>query len=94
MGPLKGESKYEFVKKSLLWYQRLHGDMLVTITRRCNYHNGDVTITRSFVVPETANWPESIRGIKLGKIVNHIRSRNSFKDHREELEAMGIEYPK
>jgi hypothetical protein len=41
--PLKGESKYKFSKRVLLWYQRLHGDMLVI---------------RSFIVQWTNEWPE------------------------------------
>jgi hypothetical protein len=33
-------------------------------------------------------------GMKLGRIVNTLRSGNSYKDHKEELASIGFSYDK
>jgi hypothetical protein len=47
------------------------------------------------VVPsdaESEGWPEGSSEMKLGNIVQHIRSGNSYKDKREELDGMGFQF--
>jgi hypothetical protein len=70
---------WEVVKAALLAYKGLEGDLLVP---------------KTFVVPsgDPETWPESTRGVKLGKIVDHIRNDGYYKDHKQELLAMGFVY--
>ena len=50
---------------------------------------------RDFKVPSgAADWPEAAWGKPLGKIVHHIRYNDTYKEHREELEALGIDFSK
>ena len=73
-----GKQSYLTVRSALLRYQAIHGDMLVT---------------QSFTVPvDDVNWPQKAWGMKLGQVVNSIRSRNSHKDHFEDLEAVGFDF--
>jgi hypothetical protein len=70
---------WEVVKAALLAYKELEGDLLVP---------------QKFVVPhgDPETWPESTWGVKLGKIVDNIRSVDTYKDHKQELVAMGFVY--
>jgi virulence-associated protein VapD len=66
------------VKTTLNTYKQLHGNLLVTI---------------AYLVPQGDKaWPEELWGIKLGSTVASIRNQDAYKDHREELEAMGFDY--
>ena len=73
--------KWQCVLQSLQAYQELHGDLQVT---------------RAFVVPSEAPWPEEAWGMKLGYRVRDIRSRGDFVKHhperRAELDALGFRW--
>ena len=73
--------KWQCVLQSLQAYQQVHGDLQVL---------------RPFVVPPETPWPEEAWGMRLGKRVNMIRTREDFvKDHperRAELDAMGFRW--
>ena len=57
--------------------------------------NKDMNVPLSFIVPESdVTWPQSLHGMKLGKITDNIRSANAYKDHKEELLEMGFDYEK
>ena len=44
-----------------------------------------------FVIPvESTVWPEKLLGMRLGYVVNHIRSGIAYGNHREELVQMGF----
>lgn len=69
--------RFELVIIALLWYQKLHGDMLVKT---------------KFIVPDSPDWPSEVRGLKLGFITTNIRRGSSYFDKREELAAIGFVY--
>ncbi|KAE9332111.1 hypothetical protein PR003_g14671 [Phytophthora rubi] len=57
-----------------------------------NCLNGHCRVSASFVVPSDENWPTPIWGLRLGKFVSRIRSRDSYstqvmrdKAHLEDL---------
>jgi hypothetical protein len=58
--------------------------------------HGDLQVPTAFVVPPEAPWPEEAWGMKVGKTVSKIRSREDFvKDHperRAELDALGFRW--
>ena len=48
---------------------------------------------KGFKVPDgDAAWPKEARGKGLGYIMNHIRHNGNYKEHRKELEALGIDF--
>ena len=73
------EWRWQCVLQSLLAYQEVHGDL---------------EVPTAFVVPSEAPWPEEAWGMKLGRRVDTIRSREIYvKDHperRAELDALGF----
>jgi hypothetical protein len=73
------EWRWQCVLQSLLAYQGVHGDL---------------EVLQPFVVPSGATWPEEARGMKLGKRVSKIRSREDYVKHhperRAELDALGF----
>ena len=69
---------WEVVKAALLAYKAQHGDVLVP---------------KSFVVPsDDPRWPESTWGVKLGRIVDNIRHKGTYKTHKQDLLDMGFVY--
>jgi hypothetical protein len=56
--------------------------------------HGDLEVSRPFVVPSEAPWPEDTWGMKLGHKVNNIRGREQHVKHhperRAELDALGF----
>ena len=51
--------------------------------------NDHLEVPAAFVVPSTEPWPEELWGTKLGKTVNHIRSRGTFvKDNEERRQIL------
>ena len=52
--------------------------------------NGDLLVPRSFKVPSTDDWPESLHGYRLGQLVNSIRSRSIYKSKQQMLKGMGF----
>ena len=68
---------WENVKRALLKYKSLRGDLLVPYR---------------FVIPENAHWPEDLWGMKLGVTVNNIRNKGIYSTHRAELEGMGFDF--
>ena len=52
-------------------------------------------VMRGFHVPIGDDaWPEEAWGKNLGRIVHHIRHDDTYKGHREELKALGIDFSK
>ena len=68
---------WENVKRALLAYKSLHGDLLVP---------------QHFDIPKDADWPEDLWGMKLGLTVNKIRSNGAYSTYRAELEEMGFDF--
>jgi hypothetical protein len=52
----------------------------------------DIDVPRYFSVPSSEQWPSEIWGMNIGSTVSNIRSNNCFKDHKDELNAMGFEW--
>ena len=58
--------------------------------------NGNLLIDRGYVVPHDGieggevKWPYPHRGSRLGQVVKNIRNKNTFSEHREDLEALGL----
>ena len=55
---------------------------------------GTATVPASFVVPNCDPWPETTRGLPLGKKLASVRSKSFLKnnpDAKEKLEALGVE---
>ena len=69
-------AKFSFVRRTLVRYKELHGDMLVP---------------RRFTVPDKSDqWPEDMWSMKLGDVVNNIRRGISYVDRRDELSNIGF----
>ena len=79
MGKLSHETQYEFVKRCLLKYKELKGDMLVPA---------------EYSIPWNESYPEEMWGLRLGNSVAHIRSHGYFSAHKDELIAIGFIYSK
>jgi hypothetical protein len=75
------ERQWEVAKDALATYKQLHGDL---------------EVPRSFVVPESEEWPEEMWGKKLGATVNRIRSSDYFvrdsQERRQWLEEAGFRF--
>jgi hypothetical protein len=60
--------------------------------------NGHIRVTQSFAIIDEEidlrHWPDSTRGMKLGKIVSNIRNNNHHSEHRDEILDFGIVYQK
>ena len=56
-----------------------------------NFH-GDLLVPHDYITDE--RYPEEVRGMKLGNVVNDIRCARSYEDHKEELLAMGFDFNK
>mmetsp|Transcript_24956 Transcript_24956/g.51534 ORF Transcript_24956/g.51534 Transcript_24956/m.51534 type:complete len:1011 (+) Transcript_24956:265-3297(+) len=72
--------RYQRVYDALVKYKELYGDLLVP---------------QPFTVPEDSDeWPEEVRGLRLGARVNAIRSQGTFvktdPSRKEELDALGF----
>ena len=65
------------MKRALLAYRLLCRDLLVR---------------QGFVIPENADWPEDLWGMKLGFAVYNIRNNGTYSTHRAELEEMGFDF--
>ena len=72
-----GRHGWENVKRALLAYKSLRSDLLVP---------------QRFVIPENADWPEDLWGMKLGLTVNNIRNNGTYSAYRTELEEMGFDF--
>lgn len=61
-----------------------------------NNINGLLLIPKSFIIPDNNNWPNELKGLELGKIVNNIyKYRSRMKQPKLELEKiLGIEFRK
>jgi hypothetical protein len=72
--------RYQRVYDALVKYKELYGDLLVP---------------QPFTVPEDSeDWPEEVRGLRLGARVNAIRSQGTFvksnPTRRDELDQLGF----
>ncbi len=57
--------------------------------------HGDVKVPQKFIVPENdQNYPENTWGMKLGITLHNIRIKSCFKEHREQLQALGVNFTK
>ena len=68
---------YDLVKRALLHYKTL---------------NGNVLVHALFVVPSIPEWPCVMWGMKLGFISNNIRRGSSYADKRDDLVAIGFNF--
>lgn len=71
--------RYQRVYNALVKYKELYGDLLVP---------------QPFTVPESEDWPEDTRGLRLGARVNAIRSQGTFVKsnpaRRDQLDELGF----
>jgi len=84
VGTAANDLRYRRVYDALVRYKEIHGDLLVP---------------QPFTVPESdgdgaREWPEEVRGLRLGARVNAIRSQGTFvradPRRREELDDLGF----
>ena len=69
---------FQIIKRALLWYQILYGDMLVP---------------RDFNVPTVCDsWPSVTWGVKLGKIASDIRGDRAHKSMKKELMKIKFDF--
>jgi hypothetical protein len=54
--------------------------------------DGKVLSNKTLIDNEEINWPKETWGLKLGQISKNIGYNNAWKDHRIELEKLGINY--
>ena len=72
------QARYDILKKSLLVYKEIYGNMLVP---------------KNFEIPQNADWPSHLWGLKLGIAVYNIRGKKgSYADKKEELLSIGFKY--
>jgi hypothetical protein len=72
--------RYDLIRLSLSKYQEIYGDMLVP---------------QKFVIPnENDSWPKEAWGMKLGTIVNSIRSGLNYDSKKDDLVSIGFSYGK
>lgn len=75
-----GRGNFEDCKAALLVYKSLYGHLFVPY---------------DYLIPkDETHYAETYRGRALGSIVRNIIYNNQYKDYREELAALGIEYNK
>ena len=69
-----------------------HGwDKIEVALRRYEFLHGNMQISAGFIIPEDSNdWPVEVRGIRLGKVVRHIKDGHSYPSKRSELIEMGL----
>ena len=71
--------RFQRVYDALVKYKELYGDLL---------------IPQPFTVPDSEDWPEDIRGLRLGARVNAIRSQGTFvkanPSRRVQLDELGF----
>jgi len=72
--------RYQRVYDALVRYKEIYGDLLVP---------------QPFTIPEdTTEWPEEVRGLRLGARVNAIRSQGTFvksnPSRKDELDGLGF----
>lgn len=74
---------------------RQHGwDKIKCALEKYKELNGDLRVTVSFIIPsDSVKLPKQVWNMKLGIIVKNIRYYNIHAAHRDELQAMGINYP-
>lgn len=55
--------------------------------------HGNLSIPLSFVVPEgDANFDKQVWGLKLGQMLKNVRRGLSYKDHKQALVELGVEF--
>ena len=77
MGPLEGETDYDYHFRALMWFFGVYGHMRVS---------------RYFYILWALGVPQELWGLWLGNIVNKIRNEGKYADKREELEAAGFDF--
>lgn len=75
---LKDYKGFEKLRDALKKYKAIHNDL---------------AIPYCYVVPkDDENWTEDMWGMKLGMRIYDIRYRGTFKDHKEELKDIGVDF--
>ncbi|KAG9405934.1 hypothetical protein AC1031_003850 [Aphanomyces cochlioides] len=64
---------------------------LEALTRFRQLH-GHANVPMRFTVPNTADWPAAMHGLKLGNVVTHWRRYPLPEDRREALDALGFQW--
>ena len=72
------DESYVFKRELLVRYHELYGSLQVPM---------------KYIVPKSDDWPEKMWGIKLGSIVNNIRTRRAqFADKVDDLISIGFTF--
>jgi len=77
MGPLEGETDYDYNLRALKWFFGVYGHMRVG---------------QYFYIPYALGIRQELWGHGLGRVVDRIRNGGKYKDKREELEAAGFDF--
>ena len=75
IGCKDGETLFNYHFRCLFAYKEIYGNLLVK---------------QKYVVPWSIDWPEDMWGLKLGNLVSKIRGNSQYKNHTEELTALGF----
>lgn len=70
-------SGFNIVKDALETYKKLHNNL---------------EVPGKFVIPTEEKWHENLWGVNIGLIVRGIRYRRNYKEHHDELKAMGFRF--
>ena len=82
--PQAHDYTWDVVEPALRTYRQLH-----VPTRK----HAKWSVKSQFVVPTGhASWPEATWGVRLGAVVNDMRLGTTYKQHRPEAEALGLDY--
>ncbi len=77
---VKKNNTFESIYSALVAFKEIHGDLAVP---------------HKYMVPHfSADYPEVAWGMKLGTVVERIRHSQAFKEHKEELLALGLQINK
>jgi hypothetical protein len=78
LGPQSASRNFERIFKALSDYKAVHGD---------------VVVPQNFVVPRDDDvYSVNSWGLKLGKNLQSIRSEGCYLEHRDRLEALGVNF--
>ncbi len=83
------EHKEKFVKLGLSYVYT--GNDITEALRIYRDEHKNLNIPRNYMVPFNNNkYPKQLWGLKLGKVVRNIRTRNAYSEYRDVVEALGL----
>ena len=69
------------------------GPLVLSALRSYRELHGDLRVPLDFEVPiDDPRYPIETHGMKLGHVVMHTRNRGSYKEYRDQLDALGFEW--